>query len=338
MFCQNCGKDCTDARFCPECGQELSAAAEEKQVTNIRSRIPFGKYKAACCSLELKEEGLVVHSSFANKNKATYIPYDKLKKVLYIRTYNAIEDAYLVLRWEENEQLPIPEGNNLNLDDTTVRIVDHMVEHLVFYHIFYLLKLLAPAAEFRIENSAVNIPNLEKLEKDHDIAPYFEEYNPCRQVATKMLRKDTGMKKKAAKVLVDRYFDSQHKVRYEEDLEAIFKDLNIALMNLRTPEEVMNRQAPEVDAFGEAVCPKCGCTDVEEEIYRSKSPYKRPLYVPSRGTPIVLLISILRLLLAIIVLRNTKQVKYVCRNCGFTWEPENAKVIERDDGAPVSNE
>ena len=227
MFCPNCGKDCGADRICAGCGMRFQEPLEKKRTDQPRVEkdygMPYGKYAGVHGFIILNENHLVIRHEINKKVTETTIPYDKLTKVLLFREQNWARSEYLLLRWEGNSYIPIPEWGWLFNDKTTISGCGGKCVH---YHIYHILVLLAPnSAEIGVIDRENNAAKIETLRKHVDLAPYFEKYNPCRDIAVKVLRENTGLKKKDAELVIQSYFDERQNALYAQDPNAAYRDL-----------------------------------------------------------------------------------------------------------------
>ena len=133
-----------------------------------------------------------------------------------------------------------------------------------------------------------------------------------------MLRKDTGMKRKAAMVLIDRYFDSQHEVLYADNPEMVLRDLDRAIKRLTPKQTAFDRQKAQLEASGVVFCPECLSTDITFKKVRRKV----DLYTGHYQNPIIkLLASIHVTLLLVENSKNPYQIQCTCQKCQHIWLP-----------------
>lgn len=236
MFCPNCGRNCGAERFCAGCGLKFQELLEKEPTEQPRMEdygALYGKYMGSRGFIILNEDHLVIRHEINKKVTETTIPYDKLTKVLFFREQNWARSEYLLLRWEENENVPIPKWGWFFADETTIGGIYGLYMH---YHIYHILALLAPSsAERGIVNREDGKAMIKELKDGIDLAPYFDKYNPYRDIAVKALRKNTGLKKKEAELVVQNYFDERQNALYAQDPNAAYRDLYIAKHRL-TPE------------------------------------------------------------------------------------------------------
>ena len=249
MPCPYCGGMQIENGKCMFCGVQLTAhRVQPVKEENRLLDIPCGVYNGVNSSLTLHETECVVRTTlFFVKKYETRIPYNKIRSVVYVRpTANAVALGYLVFRWEGNESIPISEGNTFSSDKSTITTSEDKDKDTLFYHIFYMLKAVAPAsAEFRVIAPAIDLPGLEDLAAKTNLEKYFYEFAPYRQKAVEALRQRTGATKKEATELINRVFDAKQKETYERDPKAAIHDLNLYLNNKKKQEEQAAKERRE---------------------------------------------------------------------------------------------
>ena len=255
MFCPNCGKDCADSNFCPECGTQIRGL-ETKVVEKTRentlsstianvgekwegsSQIPTsGGYLGTNGSLVLFDSALSVCVNTLFKKIRTQIPYNQLTTVIYSRPGKQYASGALLLRGEGNKNIPIPK--NLMVDKCAILFPQE--KDTLFYHIFYMLKAVAPrSTRFEMITPPV-AKTVDELAKSIDME-YFFRYAPHRERTTDAICAKHGIPKETARALVNAEFDAWQVERYKEDpLEAI-RDLNLVVDAMRQ-REYRNNQA-----------------------------------------------------------------------------------------------
>lgn len=243
MFCPNCGKDCADANFCSNCGTKLQQEVKNDtrktpETTELVSEgIPCGLYKGIMSSIALYDTAcVIVNKPGFFKKYETRIPYDLITSAIYYRSGVVHTLAYLLIRWEGNKREPIPEGKLINNDITTVVISEQ--EETLFYHIFYLLKAVAPrTAEFKIVAPTVDAEKLRMQVNSADLCSYYRQYAPHREKASEALHKTAGIRTKVAKDLINYIFDLKQKEIYDEDAAEAIRDLNRIVKEIQRQKE-----------------------------------------------------------------------------------------------------
>ena len=258
MFCPNCGNDCGNDKFCTACQASVSqpnAQTEAKSYT-----IPCGLYKGVSSALTLYDEACVLCTTGVGfKKYETRIPYDKITAVVYERPlYKATSLGHLLIRWEGNRDLPIPAPNRFSVDQTTVTTATGI--DTIFYHIFYMLKALAPAtASFDMIIPDAKIPGVEELMQKVDAQAYFDKYAPYRDKAVEEMRRETGATLEQAKETINRIFDARQKPIYDADPMAAISDLNrLANKQLYAKEQIAKVFHYADKGAKEKTCPYCG--------------------------------------------------------------------------------
>lgn len=301
MFCPNCGNNCENANFCPKCGTKLPQQAgnesavwqigmpcphcggtklegnccafcgaqlvTEAQVESapeVSSDIPYGVYKGVSSSITLyKTACVVMNRTFLIKKYETRIPYDQITNVVYVcPPDDKGELGYLLIRWQGNKSVPIREDNNFAGDKTTI-MTTYVYEPL-FYHIYYMLKTVAPAsAEFRMVMPPVVETDLDLLLSDVEIDYYFKQFAPYRDRAIDVMCKKTGMNKSTVKRVVDRAFDERQKLLYAADPSESVRDLN------RIVNDIERKKAEEQEKIEERRREREKMSELENAIVRA---------------------------------------------------------------------
>lgn len=299
MFCPNCGNNCADANFCSNCGTKLQKKDEEGQGVEQRVwEIPVGVYKVYGGHIALGPTWIEIYKkkNLQAKNHIVRFPYTQLTGVSYGRNHG-LEGGFAAVRWEGNQDLPIPRNFGEALRDATSIQTDSPSD-LLFYHICCFLytfvdPLSGDAPVYAREGyDDVSLP-------EQDLSSYYERYNPYRLDAAEALRENTYMTRKEAARLVDAYFDKRQKAEYAEDASAALRDLNKIL---RTPE---NERREQLEAANLAFCPKCLSTSITAQ----RRGYNSSRALLLRGVQYGML--------------GMNSVKCICMKCGHTWTPNN---------------
>lgn len=292
MFCPNCGRNCGNANFCPQCGEKLLMdVAETLQEEQKTWSVPLGVYKGYRSHIELGSDWLEIHNGNATRTTkipcTTRIPYDQLVGVSYHRSrYLGWDAGFMAVRWKDNHHLPIPiEWRTAHVDLTSVWVLPE--DDLLFYHICCFLHMF-------VDPAASSLPEYAYISKGStkpspwDLQPYYDKYNPYRKEAIVALCEDVGIQPKEAEHLIDVYFDRQQQKEYASDPQAALRDLNKIL---HTPEEQRREQ---LETANIAFCPQCLSTSITAR----KNKYMiRRIWVT--------------------------KIECICMKCGYTWEPRN---------------
>lgn len=289
-FCPKCGINCGNAKFCPQCGKKLKksvkdALPEEQKVW----KIPLGAYKGYQSHIELGPDWLEIRNGNATRTMkipcTTRIPYDQLVGVSYHRSrYLGLDAGFMAVRWRDNQHLPIPTKWRMAHDDlTSVWVLPD--ENLLFYHICcFLYTFVDPTSgeppEYAYQKKGSTKPS------PRDLQPYYDKHKPYRQDAIAALCEDVGIQPNEARCLIDVYFDRQQQKEYAADPQVALRDLNKIL---HTPED---EQREQLEAANLAFCPKCLSTSTTA---------RKNQYMLGR-------------------IWVTK-IECICMKCGHTWEP-----------------
>lgn len=266
MFCPNCGNDCGEAKFCVKCDTKIEQVEKNtvwsvgmpcphcggtqlegnncafcgaqlldplRQFGQVNTQedsyeIPYGLYRGELSDIRLYEDHFVIRKWVLLKKYETEIAYEKITEVRYVRQ-NSRGMAYdfLIVRWEKNRDLPIP----VFADRTSVCVsrvfCDVLFDDLLFYHIYCLLRTLAPAtAKFSIEISSAYTEETKRRLAEIDLDNYFERFSPFRVQAVTEICKKRKVTRKQARLLVDKVFDQKQKELYDADPSLAVRDLN----------------------------------------------------------------------------------------------------------------
>lgn len=268
MFCPNCGRKCADGKFCPSCGTKLPweeerpvLVAESKPQTNHAEPVPDsaelpkrtntrkGTVEIPTSRGYLGKNGVAILLSDADvtvscpwSRERTVIPFHELEAVIYLRpAYNGWDSGALLLRGGQNRNVPIPETRKINLDSAAATF--SLEQDTLFYHIFQLLKSLAPdTARCEMILPEIKLRNLDQAASMVDLEYFWNMYAPYRERAASGICAKHGIKKDAARAMVDRVFDANQKILYEADPLDAVRDLNLVVGNIRQEEQRTSRQ------------------------------------------------------------------------------------------------
>ena len=196
MFCPNCGHNCGEYRFCSQCGTQVRNDSTVKesvggkgcifsdttQIPNVyknkntkkgSTEIPTsGGYLGIAGSVVLSDSAVSVCAKRLFEKHRTLIPYDQLIAVVYKRpSLKSGKNGALLFRGEVNKHIPIPSEENIGGDLVAVTVPPE--KDLLFYHLFYMLKTVAPpTARFEMIVPPVQIRGLDEMAKTVDME-YF---------------------------------------------------------------------------------------------------------------------------------------------------------------------
>ena len=238
FVCPNCGGNQLRGRYCAFCDSQIL----DQSVLNAAERadkqdsfdIPVGEYQGTNCNVVLgREEFTIRHFTFFESGNVCNltIPYRKIVKLHYYRPKDKFATwGYIVVRWTENQHLPIParkQCDALSHKQEQALICFSREDEPIFIHIFWLLQSQASGCvEFVIDDldpiPAGVAPILQSINMDD----YFQRHNPYRGNAVKELMRSTGLNAKKARTVVHNAFDSRQKELYRMDRELAVRDLN----------------------------------------------------------------------------------------------------------------
>ncbi len=260
MFCPNCGNNCVDANFCSNCGMQLRQKTSQptvgaKPMYNLPTRINTHKGSTDIPTSQgyLGRRGCVVLNDSSVTvvgflDKRTIIPYAQLSTVIYLRpALNGWREGVLLFRGDENKDVPIPATKDFAVDIASVPF--SLDQDTLFYHIFQLLKAVAPAtARFEMILPEVKIKKLDEIAQGIDLEYFWDKYAPDRERAVKEICAKHKIKPAAARAMVDKVFDDKQKTLYEADALDAIRDLNFILGNKKKEEQNTRRLKEELRA------------------------------------------------------------------------------------------
>lgn len=231
MFCPNCGKDCGEFKFCPECGTQIKKNIfENKNTQKGAVKIPTSSgYLGVGSSLVLSDSAVSVCVNSLWKKHRTWIPYDQLTTVIYVRpnlkpkTYGA-----LLFRGECNKNIPIPDDGRFSGDKSTITISPET--DTLFYHIYQMLKVVAPpSARFEMIIPKAKLKGLEECAQVVDMEYFYSMYAPHRERAASGIQAKHNLSPELARAMVDNMFDIKQEQLYEADPINAIRDLNLVV-------------------------------------------------------------------------------------------------------------
>lgn len=245
MFCPNCGNNCENANFCPKCGtklpqQEVSAIPMSASCSDDSFELPKGEYGNKVAFIEFWDDGLIIHRRGVRTKKLDLkIAYEQLSAVKYFRSNQKWTDMVaLAFRCVNGLNTELPTKKEMYADPQTLPCDVGM--DLVFYHIFCVIRTLAPAhVRFEVElpKQTKDIPA-----SDIDLDGYFKRFNPYREEAAAAVCKEQGIKKENARILVDEVFDRYQKELYDAEPAMAIRDLNRVIFRAEHPESAIKQE------------------------------------------------------------------------------------------------
>ncbi len=109
MFCPNCGKDCGEFKFCPECGTQL--CLKETKVAERKEKIvfpkpPVGRYKHPNGYLEVGQYSLIICRKPFFKEYKREIPFNEIVRVSF-SDGRFTAGGFLCIRDKWNKGIPM---------------------------------------------------------------------------------------------------------------------------------------------------------------------------------------------------------------------------------------
>ena len=272
MFCPNCGKDCGSAKFCPECGTKLPQAAKKDAVWQVgipcpncggnrlegnycafcgtqmllgtldsnrssnTTEIPLGIYEGCNGRLKLEENAVTLIRNHGSRSFSIRNMYAYLTKLIYYRPRGS-RNGYLTIRWIGNTDFPMPDISELETDASTLAFSAE--RDLVFYHIYSLLKAIAPdSVQANIHDDQICSAALGMNGVVVNLNTYFDRYTPQRGLAATALANDIGISIPVARMYIDDYFDEQQQMLYDSNPNMAIRDMRCIVQN-KTAQELI---------------------------------------------------------------------------------------------------
>ena len=259
MFCPNCGADCGSGQFCSACGAEVRQAGpgrstwvpgmpcpqcggtelegkrcafcglqlldltqgfQETPAEEDSFEIPVGRYYTIgkFCWLHLEKNAVTITNAILGVHAKVKVPYQQIVEVQYMRRCGK-----LLIRWKGEVDGQFRKRVMQRKENFLQFTQDR---DIIFYHIYYLLKYLAPTATCTATIPPAEVSSRSMLTHYLDLDAYFARYNPHRSQAAAALRRDTGMGERDATALIDGLFDKRQEEQYAENPTAAVRDLN----------------------------------------------------------------------------------------------------------------
>lgn len=241
MPCPHCGGTKLEGQNCAFCGAQLLDPLQQPQQTDTQEdsyEFPVGSYMSSIGDfLNLGNVSLSITKGILFKKIKTSIPYDQMNKVMLVRPRK--DDAsfgYLLFRYQDNKEVPIPDTGKFGPDKTTLIVRANKID--LFYHIFCVLRTVVPAsAEFSIVTPPMTEGRLEKLAAEVNMGASFERFAPYRDRAVEYVCKAVDAEEKEARILVDTAFDARQAEMYAANPALAVRDLNRILADIKRQEE-----------------------------------------------------------------------------------------------------
>ncbi len=248
MFCPNCGRDCADFKFCPECGTQLSVheVQKSKNTNKGSTEIPTSSgYLGIGSSLVLSDSAVSICVNSLFKKHRTWIPYDQLTTVIYVRpTLKPMTNGALLFRGESNKNVPIPKNGRFQGDQSTVIV--SLETDTLFYHIYHMLKAVAPAtAKFEMVVPQTKLKGMEEMAQKVDMDYFYTMYAPHRERAASGIQAKYNLSPEIARALVAQVFDDRQQQLYAADPMDALRDLNLVVDDRKRKQQRENRQDAE---------------------------------------------------------------------------------------------
>ena len=127
MFCPNCGRDCGEAKFCSECGQ------------NIYPKPPFAEKSVLRGDLVFGEQEVILITRLPRVQEATYVfPYDQIFDTTFVPATRWFT-GFLCIRDWKNRFIALPERQGQkNCMDSMIWFEER--DNVTFYRAYEFLK------------------------------------------------------------------------------------------------------------------------------------------------------------------------------------------------------
>ena len=228
MFCPNCGKDCGDAKFCSECGQDLRSANEVAAMDSKIPEPPVGIYENHDRDyVEMDATSITFcRNPLLGKTTKRTIRYDQIEAVSFAQAVKLRWGGFLSIQKRGGSSKPKSTVQDAVADETSITF--SWKQNDDFLKVFDFLKVYADTAI-----------------KDHQVIP-------SATMTQKMNRSDT---QKNGFALVNASSGNSS----ADDSCAMWQDYK-RMMN---PEKAaLEDKKEELDRGGQAYCPKCLSTSI----------------------------------------------------------------------------
>lgn len=228
MFCPNCGKNCGDANFCSECGQDLRSTNEVATIETKIPEPPVGIYKNHDRDyVEMDTTSITFcRNPFLGKTTKRTIRYDQIEAVSFAQAVKLRWGGFLSIQKRGGYSKPKSTVQDAVVDETSITF--SWKQNDDFLKVFDFLKVYADIAI-----------------KDHQVIPNTT-------MAQKMNRSDT---QENGVALVNASSGNSP----ADDSCAMWQDYK-RMMN---PEKsALEDKKAELDRGGQAYCHKCLSTSI----------------------------------------------------------------------------
>ena len=150
MFCPNCGKDCGEFKFCPECGTQLEAIRNGVTVGKKELKFPpppIGKYKSADGEwVEITRDAISFYKKkyfglIYSSTKTEAIPFTEIYRVSIVPP-KGIKAGILCVRGGMNKYQALATEMTVARDDST-SVYFNSPRYNTFWRIYLFLKQCA---------------------------------------------------------------------------------------------------------------------------------------------------------------------------------------------------
>jgi hypothetical protein len=216
----------------------LLGAVDSDQSSNT-IEIPLGIYEGCNGRLKLEENAVTLIRNHGSRSFSIRNMYAYLTKLIYYRPRGS-RNGYLTIRWTGNTDFPMPDISELETDASTLAFSAEC--DLVFYHIYSLLKAIAPdSVQANIYDDPICTPVLGTNGFVTNLNTYFDRYTPQRGLAATALADDIGIPIAVARMHIDNYFDEQQQMLYDSDPNMAIRDMRCIVQN-KTAQELIARR------------------------------------------------------------------------------------------------
>lgn len=145
MFCPNCGKDCGEFKFCPECGTQvrlLESDDTDQKEKGVFPKPPFAMKKVRQGVLEFETDRVKLNVKPPKvKRREMQIPYNEIFDVSYVPATTWL-NGFLCLREWKSQHIPLPMKFSEGKKRDSI-IWFEKKENVIFYRAYEFLKQCA---------------------------------------------------------------------------------------------------------------------------------------------------------------------------------------------------
>lgn len=227
--CPYCGGNELQGRCCAYC-DSIILEEEPEEAPQVPQPAPktdesdlsiYRGYDGCNTYVELQADAVSFRNNRLGKPDVYHrIRYKDIRSLHYYRPKDKmVAWGHIVIRWTENEHLPVPKRDECNaqsFNGDTLICFSSGLDDRMFIQIFWYLRSMAPAGIPWGIDSVDRLPKYaEYLVHRMDYDRYFRDCNPYRESAVDMLLKETTLSRKEAWALINKVYDQWQATLYE---------------------------------------------------------------------------------------------------------------------------